>query len=321
MKKILIAGGAGYIGSHVANQLIEKKYKVFILDNLSTGDKKNIPKKSIFFKCDICEKEKIDRIIKNIKPDCIFHFAAKLSVPESEKKPKDYFYNNIYGTTNLLDMCVKYKIKKFLFSSTCAVYGSVNGKVNEKKPTFPESIYAKTKKICEKIILDYSNKFKIKYSILRYFNVVGAHPKGIHGQFKSQGLFKKLSNNIINKRFSINVFGDNYPTKDGTCIRDYIDVNDLSELHILSYKKIQKNLTLNCGYNKGYSVKEVIRTFEKIIKKKIKINYKNRRQGDLISVWSNNSFLKKNFPNWKQKYSLEDSIKNSLNWEKKIAKK
>lgn len=321
MKKILITGGAGYVGSHVAEKLISKKFKVFIIDNLSTGSKKNLPKKSIFYKCDICDKDKIDNITKSIKPDCIFHFAAKLSVPESEKKPKLYFYNNIYGTINLLDICVKYKIKKFLFSSTCAVYGSINGKVSEFKPTNPKSNYGKTKDICEKMIIEYSRKYKIKYSILRYFNVIGAHPYGLHGQLKSAGLFKNLSKNIIKKKLNIDVFGNDYPTPDHTCIRDYIDVNDLSELHFLSYKKISKNLIINCGYNMGYSVKQIIKAFEKVINKNIKINFKKRRKGDVASIWSNNNYLKKIFPLWKRRFTLHDSIKNTLAWEKKIVNK
>lgn len=316
MKNILVTGGAGYIGSHMAAKLIEKGFKVYIIDNLSTGSKINLPRKSIFYFYDICDVSKINYLFNKIKFDSVFHFAASLSVPESQVNPKKYIYNNVFGTLNLLDHCAKYKVKKFIFSSTCAVYGSVDGSVNEKAITKAQSNYGKTKKICEDIIKDYSKKFSISYSILRYFNVVGADKKGNRGQIKSQGLFKILSKNIINKKYSINIFGNNYPTPDKTCIRDYIDVNDLVDIHFLSYKKIKKNLTINCGYNKGYSVKQIIKKFEKIIGKKIKINIAPRRSGDVISIWSNNQLLRKHFPSWRRKCSLDQSIRSSLNWEK-----
>lgn len=320
MKNILVTGGAGYIGSHMAAKLIHKGYKVYILDNLSTGSKKNLPKKCKFFFADICDKKKTENIFKKIKFDCVFHFAACLSVPESEKNPKKYYFNNIYGTTNILDHCVNFNVKKIIFSSTCAVYGSVTGSVHEKIKTNPESNYGKTKLICENIIKDYKKKFSISYAILRYFNVIGVHPSYKYGQYRSNGLFKNLTKNISNNKNTINLYGNNYPTRDKTCIRDYIDVNDLVELHYLSYKKIKKNLTINCGYNKGYSVKEIITLFENISGKRIKINVKKRRPGDVISIYSNNKLLNETFPNWKRKYSIQDSIINSFNWEKKISK-
>ena len=135
MKKILVTGGAGYIGSHMADKLIDKGYKVYIVDNLTTSSKKNLPKKCKFFPYDICDKKKIEYLFKKLRFDCVFHFAACLSVPESEKNPKKYYYNNVFGTVNVLDNCIKFGVKKFVFSSTCAVYGSVRGSVNEKKKT------------------------------------------------------------------------------------------------------------------------------------------------------------------------------------------
>ena len=316
MKNILVTGGAGYIGSHMAAKLIEKKYKVYIVDNLSTGSKKNLPKKTIFYNCDICNPVQMNYLFKKINFDAIFHFAASISVPESEINPKKYIFNNVYGTLNLLDHCAKFKVKKFIFSSTCAVYGSVNGQVSEKTKTKAESNYGKTKSICENIIKDYAIKYSFSYAILRYFNVVGADKNNKRGQLKSQSLFKTLSKNIINKKYSINIFGNNYPTKDKTCIRDYIDINDLVNIHFLSYKKIKKNLTLNCGYNVGYSVKQIISKFEEVSGRKIKIKLKPRRTGDLVAIWSNNQLLKKHFPGWKRKFTLTQSIKNSLNWER-----
>lgn len=317
MKNILLTGGAGYIGSHIAEFLLENKLDVSIIDNLSTGSKKIIPKKTKFYKTDICDYSSLERIFKKKNFDAVIHLAASLSVSESQKKPKKYYVNNVMGTQNLLDLSVKYKIKRFVFSSTCAVYGSVHGSVKENKKKKPESYYGKTKDICEELIFNYSRIFKLDYVILRYFNVVGASISGNRGQLKSQGLFKNLTKNIKNKKYKITIFGNNYNTKDGTCIRDYIDVNDLSKLHYMGIiSKKAKNQIINCGYNKGYSVKEIVYHFSKILNKKIKILFSKKREGDVVSIYSNNKHMKKIFPQFQRKFTLRDSIKNTLKWEK-----
>lgn len=319
MKNILITGGAGYIGSHIVEQLIKKKFKVFIVDNLSTGSIKLLNKKTNFFQIDICNKKKLETVFKK-KIECVIHLAASLSVPEGEKKPEKYYLNNVFGTQNLLDLCIKYGVKNFIFSSTCAVYGSVKGSVKENIKKRPESVYGKTKDICEELIKSYSRNYKINYKILRYFNVIGASSTGKLGQYNSEGLFKNISKNIVKKKFYINVFGKNYDTFDGTCIRDYIDVNDLARIHVLSIKK-NKNIILNCGYNKGYSVLEIINEFSQVLNKKIKLKFLKRRRGDVEVIYSNNKLLKKEFPKWKQQFNLSESIKNTLIWEKNISAK
>lgn len=316
MANVLLTGGAGYIGSHIAEQLIKKGFKVIIVDNLTTGSKKLVNHKAKFFKVDICDKNKLDAVFRK-KVDCIIHLAAALSVPEGQKKPKKYYINNVYGTQNLLDLSIKHNVKNFIFSSTCAVYGNVKGAVNEKFLKKPESIYGKTKDICEEMIKSYSKNYNIRFKILRYFNVIGASPTGKIGQLDSKGLFKTISKNIIKKNYFISVFGNNYNTRDGTCIRDYIDVNDLAKIHIMAIN-IKKNLILNCGYNNGYSVLEIIENFSKNINKKIKINFLKKRDGDVEAIFSNNKKLKKYFPKWRQEYSLSESIKNTLKWEKNI---
>lgn len=318
MKNILLTGGAGYIGSHAARLLIKKKYKVVIVDNLSTGCKKLLPKKAKFYNLDITDHKSLDKIFNKYKFSSIMHFAGCLSVPESQINPKKYYLNNIFGTEVLLDLSKKYRIKNFIFSSTCAVYGGVRGSVSEKNFKKPESYYGKTKDICEELVKSYSRHSIFKYVILRYFNVVGASNDQSTGQLNSKSLFKTLCKNIVAKKFTIDVFGISYKTKDGTCIRDYIDVNDLVNLHYMSLiNKKSKNKIINCGYNKGYSVLDIIKNFELVIQKKINIKFKPKRLGDVETIYADNKLMNKTFRNWKRQFSLKDSIKYALEWEYK----
>jgi UDP-glucose 4-epimerase len=324
MKNFLVVGGAGYIGSVLVNYLIDLGYKVVVIDNLSTGHKFLINKKAIFFRLDINNFGKLNTFFKKFYFDAVFHFAAATSVKESEKKPLKYYRINVDGTQNLLNCICKKKIKYFIFSSTCAVYGnSKKEKVNELDSTIPISNYAKSKLLSEILIKNYAKKFKFKYAILRYFNVVGADSKLRSGQVYKGPLVKNIAKNISNKNYSIKLFGSNYNTKDGTTIRDYIDVNDLSELHILSLKKLFrfKSFTLNCGYNIGYSVIEIIQKFESLANKKIFINYFPRIKSDVTKIYSNNKFLKFLFPLWKRKFGIADSIRSALAWENILKKK
>jgi UDP-glucose 4-epimerase len=317
IKKILVTGGAGYIGSKVCNDLIDRGYEVIVIDNLSTGNKLLVNKKAKFFKLDIQDDKNLNKIFNKFKFKAIFHFAASLSVSESQKKPIKYYKNNVLGTENLLKHCVKKKIKYFIFSSTCAVYGShgVNG-IKECDPKIPESNYGKTKLLAENLVQNYSAQYKFKSAILRYFNVVGADYKFRTGPITKGALFNNICWNVKNKNYKINVFGKNYNTKDGTCIRDYIDINDLSELHILAFNKLKKaeSFIVNCGYNIGYSVLDVIRNFEKSLKRKIKIIIYPKRLGDVEKIYCNNKHLKKLFPKWKRSFSIKESIDSSIEW-------
>lgn len=324
MKKLfLVTGGAGYIGSHMTNLLIEKGHEVIIVDNLSSGFKFLVNKKAKFFKIDLCNYDKLSSKLKKFKIDCVFHFAANRDVDQSEKKPKEFYYNNVYGTENLLKFCKFNKIKKFIFSSTCAVYGDQSkSKVSELDNTLPISNYGLTKLINENSIMNYADNKVFKYFILRYFNVVGANPKKNIGQVGYGPLVQNLALNYVKKKYKLNLFGKDYPTKDGTCMRDFIDVNDLVELHYLTYLKIKShgNNILNLGYNKSYSVLEVVNTFSKVVNKKIVLKYLSRRSGDIVKIYSDNRRLKKIFPNWFKKYNLSDSIKNVVEWNIKLKK-
>lgn len=322
--KVLVTGGAGYIGSKICYDLTDQGYDVYILDNLSTGHKNLINKKAKFFLGNISDYDLVDNILKKNKIKNIIHLAASLDVNKSEKNPCKYYLNNVDGTNNILKVGSKNNIKNFIFSSTCAVYGDLNKnfKVNENSYCNPISHYGKTKLICEFLIKSYADQYKFSYGILRYFNVAGADEFLRTGYCGSNDqLFSNLARMSISpaKQRTINIYGNNYNTPDGTCIRDYICVSDLSKFHIEFLKKISKtkiSKILNCGYGKGYSVLEIVRVFEKITKKKFNIKYLNRRKGDVPAIINNNkNFIKYfNFLNKNKFNSIEKIVKSSLNW-------
>lgn len=319
---ILITGGAGYIGSHIVEQLIKKKNDIIILDNLETGHKKLINKEAKFIKGDIKDIKLVKKIIIENNIKTIIHLAAYLNISESEKKKSKYKKNNIDGTRNLVLACKNSKVKNFIFSSSCSIYGNIRGSVSEKKKPNPQGYYAYTKFAGERLIIKYSKKYKYKYGILRYFNVAGASKTGKIGEIEtSHGhLIKNIAIQSLKKRPVISIFGANYKTKDGTCIRDYIHVSDLSDIHIkgLNYlKKVKKSFILNCGYGKGYSVLEIVNILKKI-KKNLVIKYQDRRPGDIAQIYSNTKKFKK-LLKWTPKYNdIRKIIQSSINWEKKL---
>ncbi len=321
-KNILVTGGAGYIGSHIVEQLIKNKQNIIILDNLVTGYKKLINKKAKFIKADIKDKSKIISIIKDFKINSIIHLAAHLNVSEAEKNKKKYYQNNIIGTKNLLDACKNSNIKNIIFSSSCSVYGNIQGSISENKKPNPQGYYAYTKYKGEELIKKLSLRYKFKYGILRYFNVAGASNSGKIGEIeKSHGhLIKNLAVESLKKNPKIKIFGNDYKTKDGTCIRDYIHVSDLADIHIKGLNYLDdnnKSFILNCGYGKGYSVKDIVRIFSKI-KKKILIDFQGRRAGDIAEIYANTQKFKK-ILKWKPKHNnIRKIILSAINWEKKL---
>ena len=320
LKNILITGGAGYIGSHIAEILIKDKKKVYLLDNLSTGHKKLINQKSKFFLSDIRKTNKTKKILEKYKIDSIIHLAAVLSVGESQKKPKKYENINVEGTKKILLAIKNSKVRNFIFSSTCAVYQDGLSKVSERSKLKPISVYGKTKLKGEKLIKNFCKKNKINYGILRYFNVAGASPSGKIGQInKGDQLFKNLSVELKKRKPVFKIYGNNYKTNDGTCIRDYVHVVDIAYIHSKVLKKInsKKSVILNCGYSKGVSVKEVINTFKKNTKKNIEVKVLKRRKGDMAKIISDTSKLNK-FIKWKPKFNnLNKIVKSCVNWENK----
>ena len=312
--KILITGGAGYIGSTVANLFLDKNYHVSIIDNLSTGSKKNIPKQSNFYHCDISNVKKIKKILKK-KFDIVLHFAAYANSEDSVKYPQKYFNNNYKKSVIFLNLCKEFNIKNYIFSSTAAVYGHNKKKIKETQNFKPMTPYAKSKLKLEKFF--FKNKNKLNFIILRYFNVGGAEKRLRCGfNIKNKSLISNLCKSFFdNKKFFI--FGNTYPTKDGTAIRDYIHVEDLAKIHFrFSLKMIKKNYSeaFNCGYGKGISVKKMYSLFLLFSKNSPGLEYIPKRKKDIsISI----SDIKKlsneiniNYGNHK----LRSLVRTSIDW-------
>ena len=321
--RALVTGGAGYIGSTVSNLLLDRGHEVNIIDNLSTGQIKNIPKKANLFKIDISDSKKIEKILSKKKIDIVLHFAAYVDNLESLKYPKKYYKNNLEKGKIFFETCFKKNIKKFIYSSTAAVYANKEKKINEKDLLKPISPYSLSKLELEKFLKKKKNK--IDCIILRYFNVAGVETKYRCGfsTKKGQNLILNLCAALIkDKAFIIN--GDNYKTPDGTTIRDYIHVEDLAKIHLLTANLLLKKRIFkifNCGYGYGFSVKQILKEFASISKKGMKFKVGRRRPKDIIISIANPKKLMK-FIKWKPSYSnLSHVVKSSLKWYKKMSSK
>lgn len=326
MKSVLLTGGAGYIGSHVANFLLDKGIKVTIIDNLSTGNENIVPKKSKLYICDISDEKKVNEIIKKNNFDIVMHFAGLIRVDESVKNPKKYQNVNFKKGKTFFNTCFKNNLKQIIFSSTASVYGNSGvKKVQEKDKLNPMNPYAKSKLNLEKFIIKQSKLNKIKYIILRYFNVAGADKKLRSGLIakKSTNLIKVICEVAVGKRKKFQINGNGYNTKDGTTIRDFIHVSDLAEIHYLTAKKLIKNKKskiFNCGYGRGYSVLEVLNNMNKIVPKKILTVIGKRRPKDIMISISDTKKINK-YIKWKPKFnSLHKILNSSYKWEKKLIK-
>ena len=317
--KVLVTGGAGYIGSTVSNYFIDRGHEVTIIDNLSTGSIKNLPKKAIFYKNDISNIKAMNKIFIKKKFDIVFHFAALINNEESIKFPKKYYVNNYEKAKAFFNCCIENNINKFIFSSTAGVYGNRNKKVNENDKLQPMSPYPKSKLKLEKYLI--KKKDKIRCVILRYFNVAGSDKKLRCGFNISKGynlILNLCAASLKNKTFIIN--GDDYKTTDGTTIRDYIHVEDLAQIHLLIANLILKKKMFkifNCGYGNGFSVKEILQKFILISKNKINFKIGKRRNSDIVISIANSQKLVREIK-WKPKYNnLNYLLKSSLNWYKK----
>ena len=320
MNNILVTGGAGYIGSHIVEQLVKTKARIIIIDNLANGYRKLINKKAIFIKGDIKNFKKLSKTFNKYKIDSIIHLAAYLNISEAERNKKKYYQNNVRGTLNLIKCCKSSNIKSIVFSSSCSIYGNTIGAVNENKRANPIGYYARTKYEGEKLIIKYAKKYNYNYAILRYFNIAGASSSNKIGEINSSHghLFKNIAIQSLKRKPVINVYGDNYKTKDGTCVRDYMHVSDLSVAHVKALKYLKeksKSVILNCGYGKGYSVLEILRMFKKI-KKNLKIKFVQRRKCDVAAVYSDTKKFKKTIK-MKNKYNnIHKILNSSIKWEK-----
>ena len=323
-KKILITGGAGYIGSHTALAAISRGYSLAVIDNLSTGTVSVLPEQAIFYEQDLANSTAILKILKDFKPDAVIHFAGSIILTESVTNPIKYYQNNLITSLNLIDACVKAKIKHFIFSSTAAVYGIPQTfEVTEETPLAPISPYGQSKLIVEKILADVALAHNFNYVALRYFNVAGADAALRSGQLgeKATHLVKVACQSALGMHQSMQVFGSDYPTVDGTCIRDFIHVSDLALAHlaVLDYMQQQPTAAIfNCGNGVGYSVREIIAATERVSGIKLKIELKNRRPGDPPCLIANAAKLKQQ-TGWQAKYTDIDSIVDTaFKWEKKI---
>ncbi len=321
--KILLTGGAGYIGSHVAHLLVDKGHSVSIIDSLITGHKRLVPKKAKLYVCDIGDKLKVSKIIKQQKFDLVIHFAGLIRVDESIKKPKKYINYNYEKSKIFLNICFKHELNKIIFSSSASVYGNVKKKASENDKKNPLNPYALSKLKTENFIIQKSKKKPISYTILRYFNVAGADKKlrtGLITKYSTH-LIKIACEVAVGKRDKLIINGDDYDTDDGTAVRDYIHISDLAEIHYICVKDLIKNKKskiFNCGYGKGVSVKEVLKTLNKILGFNIPTIIGKRRFGDSKKVVANSNKLYKYF-SWKPKHNnLKLILTTSLKWEKKL---
>ncbi len=322
--KILVTGGAGYIGSHVCNLLLDKGYKVIVIDSLVTGNKNLIPKNARLIVSDISDEKKVEDIIIKEKFDLVMHFAGLIRVDESVKEPKKYHEYNFEKAKIFLNICFKNGLNKIIFSSTASVYGNPKKeRVLESDPPNPLNPYATSKLKLEEFIKKKSKEIDLRYIILRYFNVAGSDEKlrcGLISKHSSH-LIKIACEVAVGKREKITINGDDYNTFDGTPIRDFIHVSDLADIHLISAKHLIKNGKsdiFNCGYGKGYSVKEVIETFNQILDKKINYEIGPRRDGDSKMIIANPEKFNKFF-GWKPKFNnIKYILKTAVDWEKKI---
>ncbi len=321
MPKVLVIGGAGYIGSHVVKELLANSFDVTVLDNMSTGCKENLFNEAEFIQADILDENALDRVLKqNI--DAVIHLAAKKAVGESMENPQKYSTNNLIGTINILNAMLNNNVKHIVFSSSAAVYGIPQYlPLDENHPINPMSFYGYTKAVIEDLLDWYSKLKDFNYIALRYFNAVGyASDKSITGKEKNpQNLLPIIMEAASGKRENFSIFGNDYDTPDGTCLRDYIHVSDLASAHVLAVKKLisdKKSYRINLGTGQATSVKEIVDATEKIIEKKLNYNYAPRRSGDPAVVLAKAELAEKVLK-WKANYTnISDIIKTTWNIEK-----
>ncbi|NBX02485.1 MAG: UDP-glucose 4-epimerase GalE [Alphaproteobacteria bacterium] len=326
MGKILITGGAGYIGSHIAHEFSDNDYEVTILDNLSTGNVSLIPKNAHFFQGDFTDHTLLDTIFNDHKIDSVIHCAALIDAAESLVKPIEYYRENSAKTIELIAFCDKKNISKFLLSSTAAVYGNpISILVDEETYCRPVTPYGSSKLMAEQFIGDFSRVTSIKFGILRYFNVVGADPKGRTGQpnANSSSVFSSLCRAALGKQECFTIYGNDYDTPDGTCVRDFVHVSDLANAHrlTLEYLSNEKSpLLMNCGYGHGFSIMQLINTMETVLEKKMSYEFGARRNGDIVQIIACNDKMRKKL-NWIPKYdSLNEMMSTALKWEETFYK-
>lgn len=337
-KHIIVTGGAGYIGSHTVVSLVERGYTPVILDDFRNSNRivlkglKTILKGDpLIHEGDICNPDFLSSIFETYKPSAVIHFAAYKSVGESVAEPIKYYQNNVSGLVNVLQKMLDYDVKNFVFSSSCTVYGEPKGEkevTEETEKNFPNSPYGFTKWMGEQIIQDvyHANK-QLKIINLRYFNPVGAHKSALIGEFpigRPNNLLPFVTQTAIGKQEILTVFGNDYPTEDGTCIRDYIHVCDLAYAHVKALDYLIDNKTgllenINIGTGKGTSVKEIIQAFVNETGVELNWQFGQRRPGDVVEIYAN-ATKAETLLGWKSELTIEDAVRDAWNWEQYLSK-
>lgn len=318
---VLVTGGAGYIGSHAVWDLVDAGESVVVLDNLSTGFNWAVSPEAELVEGDIGDAALVGRLIAERGVDAIVHFAGSVVVPESVADPLGYYLNNTVRSRTLIECAVKGGVPRFVFSSTAAVYGMTgDAPVAEDAAKQPISPYGRSKLMTEMMLADAAAAHDIRFVALRYFNVAGSDPKGRTGQSTKGAthLIKVAAEAALGKRGGIEVFGTDYPTPDGTGVRDFIHVSDLSRAHLAALSYLQgggDSLIANCGYGHGYSVLQVIAAVERVSGAKLNVTYGPRRPGDPASVVSDPSLIRRSF-DWSPEHDdLDFIVKTALSWE------
>lgn len=321
---ILITGGAGYIGSHVVHEFLDKGHDVVVVDDLSTGYRMLVPANVSFYEGNVGDAAVMDRVCAAHAIDTVLHFAGSIVVPESVENPLKYYQNNTAVSLSLLQSCVRHGVKNFIFSSTASIYGS--NPLRLMKETYapqPENPYAASKLMTEMMLRDVASAHGMNYAILRYFNVAGADPKGRTGQMKKDAthLIKVACQVAVGVRPNMAVYGTDYDTEDGTCIRDYIHVSDLANAHLCVYERMRQtpvNRIYNCGYGRGFSVLEVIDCVARVSGHPIPRVLADRRAGDPVALIADSDILKRETgwtPQWDH---LDTIVQTALAWEKSV---
>lgn len=324
--KVLVAGGAGYIGSHTVKELLREGYEVVVFDNFSTG-KKELLVGGELVEGDLMDKDSIKETIRSKGIGAVLHFASLIQVGESYTNPLKYYTHNLTSSLNLLDAVLEAKVNAFIFSSSAAVYGiPLHIPITENHPLNPVNPYGQTKVFVEKILEDYERAYGLKFISLRYFNAAGADPDGLLGEMHEPEthLIPNILLFLLGKKKGLDVYGTDFPTEDGTAIRDYIHVTDLAKAHVLALQRLlesSRSEFINLGANKGYSVLEVIKKTEKVTGHKVPYKESPRRKGDVPVLLASREKAKK-ILGWELSHSdIETIIETAWNWHQKTIKK
>jgi len=323
---VLVTGGAGFIGSHMVLELLDAGEQVIVLDDLSTGFATAVPRQAKLIVGDVGDTDLVRGILATEKIEAIMHFAARTVVPESVSNPLGYYLNNTAKARTLLQCAVDSGVKNFIFSSTAAVYGDPNqNPVTEDETVKPISPYGRSKVMVEWMLADAGRAHDLRHVVLRYFNVAGADPQGRSGQSTANAthLIKVAVEAALGHRAGMEVFGTDYPTPDGSCVRDYVQVTDLARAHMDALRHLRAggdSFTCNCGYQHGYSVLEVIDVVKEVSGVDFSVKISGRRQGDSASVIAANARVK-SVLGWKPKLAdLREIVRQALEWERRLEK-